>query len=224
MNTTEAIRDDVPGPVHEWTVEQADGNVHGIAFDGIRLVLAAGKRLLRLSPATGRVIDQLETFPDRGGLAYDGRHLWQCSEGCLQELNLRTGFVLRSLAPRLADVTGLECVDGDLLVLHAAGRALARVETLNATPISNVEVNGPLRGLAFVGHDLWTSDDGNLCRIEIASGRVVARFALPSGVEVCDLAGVASGRLWCVDGRSRVVRAFASASAFATPRSEDDGA
>lgn len=208
--TTGAERGGALGLAQEWAVDQADGSVHGITFDGRRLVLASGKRLSRLSPSTGRVIDQLETFPERGGLAYDGHYLWQCSEGGLQQLNPRTGFVWRSLSLAVADITGLECLGGDLLVLHAAGHELARVETLNATMIANVEVETPLHGLAWIAHELWTCSAGTLCRIDSASACVIAQWPLPAGIEVCDLAGDTSGRLWCVDGRSRHVRALAS--------------
>ncbi len=209
MNSTEAIRGEVADLVREHIVREVDDVVHGAAFDGRRLVLAAGNRLVRILPDSGRVVDQLETSPDRGGLAYDGRHLWQHSEGHVQELDPRTGFVLQSISPQLGEIAGLECVGDDLLVLHAAGRALTTVETLDASPIAGVEVNAPLRGLAWVARELWSSTAGELCRIDLASGRVVGQFALPAGSEVCDLAGDANGRVWCVDGCSRVVRAFA---------------
>ena len=117
--------------------------------------------------------------------------------------------MLRTLSPHLSEIAGLECIGDDLLVLHAAGRALSRIETLDATARTSVETSAPLRGLAWVGRELWSSTADELCRIDPASGRIVARFALPAGVEVCDLAGDAEGRIWCVDGRSRIVRAFA---------------
>ncbi len=210
MNSTEGIREEVVRLVREDVVEEVDDVIHGATFDERRrLVLAAGARLVRRAPDSGRVVDQLETFPDRGGLAYAGRCLWQHSEGNIQQLDQRTGFVLRSISPRLREMTGLECIGDDLLVLHAAGRALARVETLDAVSVADVELSEPLRGLAWVARELWSSTAGELCRIDPASGRIIARFALPAGVEVCDLAGDAQGRIWCVDGRSRVLRAFA---------------
>jgi hypothetical protein len=212
MNSTEGIREEreeVLRLVREDIVAEVDDAIHGATFDGRRrLVLAAGARLVRRVPDSGRVVDQLETFPDPGGLAYAGRCLWQRSEGHVQQLDQRTGFVLRSISPRLREITGLECIGDDLLVLHAAGRALARVETLDAVSVAEVELSAPMRGLAWVERELWSSTAGELCRIDPASGRIVARFALPAGVEVCDLAGDAQGRIWCVDGRSRVLRAF----------------
>jgi ligand-binding sensor domain-containing protein len=208
MNSTEAIRGEFAHLVREYVVEGVGDVIHGATFDGRRLVLAASNRLLRLLPGSGRVVDQLETFPDRGGLAYDGRQLWQHSEGHLQHLDSRTGFVVRSISPHVREVTGLECIGDDLLVLHSTGRALARVETLDATAVADVEVNVPLSGLAWVGRELWSSTAGGLCRIDPASGRIVAQFALPAGIDVCDLAGDGEGRVWCVDGRSRLLRAF----------------
>jgi hypothetical protein len=212
MNSTESIRENASNAlreVREFVVAEA-GVIHGITFDGRRLVLAAGERLTRLAPESGRVVDQFETFPSRGGLAYDGRCLWQPSGGRIQQLDRRTGFVLRSISPRLSDVTGLGCIGDDLLMLHLAGNALARVETLNATSV-NVELKAPLHGLAWVARRLWSSQPGWLCCIDPATGAIVAQFALPPRTEVCDITGDAEGRLWCVDGRSRVVRAFITA-------------
>jgi hypothetical protein len=212
MNSTEAVREtareDIAHLVRQDVVEEVDDVIHGATFDGRRLVLAAGGRLSRLIPDSGRVVDQLETFPDRGGLAYSERCLWQHSEGRLQQLDQRTGFVLRTIAPQLGDIRGLECVGDDVLVLHSAGSALSRVETLDATSVASVETGAPLRGLAWVGRELWSSTADELCRIDPASGRVVARFTLPADVEVCDLAGDAEGRIWCVDGRSKILRAL----------------
>jgi hypothetical protein len=207
MNSTEGIREEVAQLVRQVIVDAVDDVMHGATFDGRRLVVAAGERLARLIPDSGRVVDQLETCPDPGGLAYSDRHLWQHSEGRLQQLDQRTGFVMRTLSPQLGEIAGLECIGDDLLVLHAGGRALSRVETLDATSRTSVETSG-LRGLAWVGRELWSSTADHLCRIDPASGRIVACFALPAGVEVCDLAGDAEDHIWCVDGRSKIVRAF----------------
>jgi hypothetical protein len=214
MNATEAIREQaVANLVREHVVDDIEGvppgaTLDGITFDGMRLVLAAADRLVRIRPGSGRVVDTFETEVGPGGLAYDGRHLWQHSGDELQQLELRTGLVLRALPQELDDLTGLACVDDDLLVLHAGGRALARIETLDAKPLTNVETSALLHGLAWLARELWSSGGGEFCRIDPASGRIVARVSMPAGVEVRDLAADDEGRLWCVDGRSRVVRGF----------------
>jgi hypothetical protein len=210
MSSTEGIREDALHLVREQAFDEVDDAVHGITFDGRRLVVAAGDRLVRISPESGRVIDQFETFPHRGALAYDGQDIWHESEGSIRELDARTGFVLRSISPQLGEIAGLECIGDDLLVLHAGGRALARIETLDAIPVARVEIDVPLRGLAWVARGLWSFGAGALHRIDLASKRIVARFALPPAVEICDLAGDEYGRFWCVDGCSRIVRTFAS--------------
>ncbi|HZU85797.1 MAG TPA: hypothetical protein VE987_22885 [Polyangiaceae bacterium] len=204
---------DVARLVREHVVGEADAPLHGATFDGRRLVLAAGNRLLRLVPDSGRVVDQLETFPEPGGLAYDGRCLWQCSEGRVQRLDARTGSVVRAISLRLGELAGLECIGHDLLVLHAAGRAMSRVETFDATALVDVAASAPMRGLAWVGGQLWSSMAGWLCRVDAASARVAARVSIAQGIDVIDLAGDDAGRIWCVDGRSRVLRAFVTQEA-----------
>ena len=213
MVSIEPVRGDVAQLVREYVVEDIDDDLYGATFDGKRLVVAAGDDLVRLVPESGRAVDRLETFADRGGLAYDGRHLWQHSEGRLQKLDPRTGFVLLAISPELEGITGLECLHDDLLVLHAGGRALARVEVFRVEApgprtIANVELSAPLQGLAWVGLELWSSTGRELCRIDPASGQVLERVPLP-GIEACDLAGDGAGRIWCVDGRSGTVHAFA---------------
>jgi hypothetical protein len=214
MNATEAIRERaVAHLVLEHVVEKIDAvpegaALDGITFDGMRLVLAAADRLVRIRPDSGRVVDTFETSVAPGGLAYDGQHLWQHSGDELQQLEPRTGFVLRALALKLDDITGLECVADDLFVLHQAGRALARIRKLDATLVANFDASTPLRGLAWSARELWSFSGGELCRIDQASGRILERVSLPAGVEVRDLASDHEGRLWCVDGRSRVVRGF----------------
>jgi hypothetical protein len=209
MNHVETVRGDVAQLVREHVLEGVDDVLWGVAFDGRRLVVAGGDRLWRLVPDTGREVDELETSPSPGGLAYDGRHLWQRSADRLQQLEPRTGFVVRRVELVLDDVTGLECLEHDVLVLHAGGRSLARVEILDGTVVDQVETNAPLRGLGWVGGELWSATSGELVRLDPASGRILARVALAAGVEVCDLTADAEGLVWCVDGSSSAVRALA---------------
>jgi hypothetical protein len=213
MMSADPVRSDFAQLVREYVVEEIAGDLQGATFDGKRVVVAAGDHLVRLAPDSGRPIDHLETFPESGGIAYDGRHLWQHSEEHLQQIDPRTGFVLRSISPQLGEITGLECVrSGLLLVLYSGGRALAHVETfsadrLDASVVARVELEVSLRGLGWIGRDLWSSAGRDLCRLDPATGQILGRIALP-GVEACDLAGDEMGRVWCVDGRSKVVRAF----------------
>jgi hypothetical protein len=221
MIPIEPVCGDVAQLVREYVVDEVDDDLYGATFDGKRVVVAAGDHLVRLVPGSGRAVDHLETFADRGGLAYDGRHIWQHSEGRLQKLDPRTGFVLLAISPQLEGITGLECVHDDLLVLHAGGRALARVETfrieaLGPRTIANIELSVPLQGLARMGRELWSSTGRELCRIDLASGQIAGRVTLP-GIEACDLTGDDAGHIWCVDGRSRTVHAFAKPASTRWP-------
>jgi nucleotide-binding universal stress UspA family protein len=218
VNPSQATaRHDVTRSVLEYEIGGVEDAVHGVTFAGPRLIVASGTRLARLVPQSGRVVDHLETFPARGGLAYDGRHLWQHIEGRFQQLEVRTGLVVRSVAVALHAVTGLEWLDADLLVLHDGGRSLARVELVDhaewveAIVAANVVTSTPMSGLTWALGELWTSTAGALVAIEPASARATMRVSLPAGVRVGDLAGDTEGRLWCVDGQSRVVRVFAPA-------------
>jgi nucleotide-binding universal stress UspA family protein len=108
-------------------------------------------------------------------------------------------------------------------VLHSGGYFLARIEMVEhaegveAIVAANVPTGAPLRGLTWSRGELWTSTPGALLGIDPLSAQALVRLPLPAGVRVCDLAGDADARLWCVDGDSRMVRAFARADASDWP-------
>lgn len=208
--------------VREYEVAFHQGPLRGATFEGKRLILAGDAYLLRVAPESGRVVDRFETFPAPGGLAFDGRALWQRSEGSLQQLDARTGIVVQSVHPELEDVTGLECLEGDLLVLHRAGHRLTRMRLeehlgpedelfKEAVVVREADTVLPLRGLAWAGQELWSSTRDSLVRIDPATAEVEERQLLPVETDVCDLAADVHRRFWCVDGASDKVRVFSAA-------------
>jgi nucleotide-binding universal stress UspA family protein len=230
MDPTETVHSDTGTLVREYEPLPTSEPLHGVTFDHGRLVLASGLYLFRIKPETGRIIDQLETFPATGGLAHDGRYFWQPCAGGIQKLDARTGFVARSLALDLKGTTGLECLERDVLVLHAEGRCFARIRvedhalSTEAVVVSDIATDEQLRGLTWAGGELWSATAHGLVRIDPASARILARLEL-SGVEVSDLAADAVGHFWCVDGRSRILRRFAcpswTAGGARSPRQHD---
>jgi hypothetical protein len=197
----------------------------GGAFAHGHLVVASGSYLLRVAPRSGRVVDRLETFPHSGGLAFDGRYLWQPSDGSLQQIDWRTGFVREPVRLELEEIAGLECIDRDLLVLHDAGRRLARVRVhdetnprmhdvspptnARAVVLDDVETGAALRGLTWAERSLWSSTGAALVRVDPFTGRLSARVALPAGLAMIDVAAEGENLVWCVDGISPRARAFA---------------
>jgi hypothetical protein len=198
--------------VGELELGQAAGPLHAVTFQDWRLVLAAGRYLVRMFPESGMVIDRFETFPSSGGIAFDGRALWQLSEGRLQQLEVRTGFVTRSAPLELDGVTGLELIEGDLLVLHGGGKQLSRVRVVEhaiddrVALVSRTPSETVLRGLAWSGGELWSSTPGAIVRIDPATARILERVGTPGALELQDLAADDEGRFWAVDGASRRVR------------------
>ncbi|HEY1697400.1 MAG TPA: hypothetical protein VGG39_34800 [Polyangiaceae bacterium] len=212
MNRSEAVSSGEArsaSVVRQHRIPDLDGPIHGITYDGKYLVLAAGSRLVRIVPDTGRVVDQLETFPSEGGLAFDGEHYWQASAGDFLRIDRRTGLVLWSLSPGLKDATGIACIGSDLVVVHEGGRAITRFEPRYESIVG--EVNLPLcaQGLTLAGGEMWCTTPMNLRRIDPATGHLLATAPLPQGILVRDLTGDEDGRFWVVDGTSNVVQAIA---------------
>jgi hypothetical protein len=229
MNETPVLNQQQAGAsvklVQEVDLSAAGDPLTGAAFVNGHLVVASGGYLLRLAHHNGRIVDRLETRPDPGGLAFDGRYLWQHSEGSLQQLDPRTGFVRQSVSLDLEDIAGLECLDHDLLVLHDAGRRLARLRPCDETNprmhdvappivaravvIGDVQTGALLRGLTWARRCLWSSADGALVQVDPFTGNISARVALPAGVATCDVAVEGEDRLWCLDATGSKLRAFA---------------
>ena len=209
------VRDEVARLLLEYEAEGSADVLHGVTFRDGRLVVAGGRYLVYVVPGTGRLVDDFETSPAAAGLSYDGRNIWQYGGDALQQLDARTGLVLRSLKPNLEGVTGLECHEDDLLILHASGRLLSRIHlkehalSNEAVVIAEAVTTAPLRGLTWEGGELWSSTAGALVRIDPVTARVLKRLALPAGIQVSDLAADTEGRLFCVDGHDRKVRGFA---------------
>ena len=212
---TEDVRDEVARLLLEYEAMGSADVLHGATFRDGRLVVAGGRYLVYVAPDTGRLVDDFETFPTAAGLSFDGRNLWQYGGDALQQLDARTGLVLRSVKPNLEGVTGLECHEGDLLILHASGRLLSRIHVKEhamsneAVVVAEAVTTTPLRGLTWLGGELWSSTSGALVRIDPVTARVLRRLALPAGTHISDLAADTEGRIFCVDGLDRKVRAFA---------------
>jgi hypothetical protein len=201
--------------VREYDATAPGDALQGATFEGTRLVVASDAYLLRVVPESGRLVDRLETFPEPGGLAFDGSCLWQHKSGSLQQIDGRMGFVVQTVTPELTEVTGLECRGGDLLVLHAAGRRLMRLQvdslglTEDAVVVGERRTDVALRGLAWVAGQLWSSTGDELVRIDPGTAGTLERLLLPGTVEVCDLTVDSAGCFWCVDGTSPRVRVLA---------------
>jgi nucleotide-binding universal stress UspA family protein len=215
VGLSEGVRDEVARLLLELETTGTADTLHGVTLRDGRLILAGGDYLVRVVPDTGRLVDEIVTSPTAAGLSYDGRCIWQYSGDNLQQLEARTGFVVRSVKPNLEGVTGLECHEGDLLILHTSGRALSRIRLKDhalsneAVVIADAVTTVPLRGLTWAGGELWSATVGALVRIDPVTARVLRRLALPAGVLVRDVAADTEGRIWCVDGLDRKVRAFA---------------
>jgi Universal stress protein family len=215
MDAHEGIEEAGARLVREHTISGA-ARLHGVTFDGTRVVVASGTSLFRIQPRGGRVVDELMTFPEPGGLAHDGANLWQRRNGRFEQLDERTGLTVRTLGLAVDGVTGIACFEGDLLVLHRDGRSLARVRfedrplsVVAATVIDEAATARPLRGLAWLKGELWSSAEGALLRIDPVTARVLQRLPLPGARGISDLAANPGGGLWCVDGESGTARLLA---------------
>src|SRR3546814_20736193 len=64
--------------------------IGGVSYDGQQVWIAVGGRLDAIDPASGRRLRSLAVTA-HAGTAFDGKHLFQIAEKCLQKIDPETG-------------------------------------------------------------------------------------------------------------------------------------
>src|SRR3546814_11871274 len=70
--------------------------IGGVSYDGQQVWIAVGGRLDAIDPASGRRLRSLAVTA-HAGTAFDGKHLFQIAEKCIQKIDPETGEVLATI-------------------------------------------------------------------------------------------------------------------------------
>ena len=115
--------------------------VHGVGWDGRRVWIATGDRLIALDPESGATLRSLEVAA-HAGTAFDGRHLFQLAEDRIQRVDPETGRVLATIpAPGGGGDSGLAWAEGTLWVGHYRDRKIRQIDPHTGAVLRTIESN-----------------------------------------------------------------------------------
>src|SRR3546814_6637476 len=88
--------------------------IGGVSYDGQQVWIAVGGRLDAIDPASGRRLRSLAVTA-HAGTAFDGKHLFQIAEKCIQKIDPETGEVLATIpSPGGGGDSGMAWAEGSL--------------------------------------------------------------------------------------------------------------
>ncbi len=186
-------------------------HVRGVTFDGRRVWLATGQRLLALDPASGEVGRAL-AVPCDAGTTFDGRHLFQLAGGRIQKLDPTTGEILSTIpAPGGEGASGLAWGEGSLWLGRYRDRKIHEIDPETGAVLRTIQSDRFVTGVTWVDgelwHGTWEGDDADIRRIDPDTGEVRTRLSLPAGTAVSGLESDGHDLLYAGGGPSGRIRA-----------------
>jgi glutamine cyclotransferase len=186
-------------------------HVGGVTYDGREVWFAAGGQVNALDPAKGTVTRKLDVAA-HAGTAFDGEHLFQIAEACIQKIDPQTGKVLSTIpAPGNGGDSGLAWAEGSLWVGHYRERKIYQVDPATGKVLRTIESKRFVTGVTWVDgelwHGTWEGEESDLRRIDPKTGDVLERIDMPPDVMVSGLESDGRDRFYCGGGNSGKIRA-----------------
>lgn len=183
--------------------------VHGVSYDGERIWFAVGDRLIALTPDDGTPRHTLKVTAN-AGTAWDGQHLYQIAEDHIQKLDPETGQVLATIpAPGDAN-SGMAWAEGSLWVGQYRMRQIHQIDPQTGDILRTIESDRFVTGVTWVDgelwHGCWENNEGELRRIDPATGQALERLLMPADTGVSGLASDGKDRFFCGGGGSGTIR------------------
>ena len=199
----EILREYGPFPGVDW--------VHGVSYDGENVWYAAGEKLNAFNPGSGNTVRSLDVA-GHAGTAFDGTHLFQIAEDRFQKLDPNTGRVVATIpAPGGGGDSGLAWAEGTLWVGQYRARKIHQIDPETGAILRTIDSNRFVTGVTWVDgelwHGTWEGEQSDLRRIDPATGEVLARLEMASGIAVSGLESDGGDRFFCGGGSSGKVRA-----------------
>jgi|SRR5689334_6418926 len=180
--------------------------VNGVTYDGQHVWFAAGDSLQAIDPASGETVRSIEVAA-HAGTAFDGRHLYQLAEDRIAKIDPKTGEVLKIIpSPGSGCDSGLAWAEGALWVGQYRERKIHQVDPETGKILRTIESNRFVTGVTWVDgelwHATWEGDQSDVRRIDPATGEVLERLDMPTGVGVSGLESDGADRFFCGGGRT----------------------
>ena len=185
-------------------------NVGGVSYDGRHVWFASGARLNALDPDSGKTVRSLDV-PAHAGTAFDGKHLYQIGDERIQKIDPESGRVLSTIPAPEGGASGMAWAEGMLWVGQHRRRKIHQVDPETGAILRTIDSNRFVTGVTWVDgelwHGTWEGEQSDLRRIDPATGEVLERLEMPSGIAVSGLESDGGARFFCGGGSSGKVRA-----------------
>jgi glutamine cyclotransferase len=197
--------------VREYGPFPGADHVHGVTYDGQRVWLAAGDKLIAFDPASGKAQRSIDVAA-HAGTAFDGRHLFQIVEDRIEKIDPATGRVLATIpAPGRGGNSGLAWAEGTLWVGQYRDRKIYQIDPETGAILRTIDSNRFVTGVTWVDgelwHGTWEGDQSDVRRVDPRTGEVLETLEMPPGVFVSGLESDGADRFFCGGGESGKVRA-----------------
>ncbi|KCB52208.1 hypothetical protein L537_2153 [Bordetella hinzii 1277] len=190
--------------------------IHGVSYDGRHVWFATGGQLLAMDPASGKVVRELKLKAD-AGTACDGRHLYQIGGDVIQKIDMASGQVVARLPLPGSGYSGLAWGEGSLWVGHWRECLIHEIDPANGAVLRTLRSDRFVTGVTWARDQLWHGvgdggGQGELRRVDPASGEVLERITLPEDVAVSGLESDGASGFFCGGGRSGRLRRVKAAA------------
>jgi glutamine cyclotransferase len=185
--------------------------INGVTYDGRRVWVATGSKMVAIDPASGEVARTLDCASD-AGTAFDGKHLYQIAGSRIDKIDPATGDVVASIpAPGNGSDSGLAWAEGSLWVGQYRDRKIREIDPETGAIRRTIESNSFVTGVTWVDgelwHGTWEGDESDIRRINPENGAVLDRLQMPNGTGVSGLESDGENLFYAGGGSSGKVRA-----------------
>jgi outer membrane protein assembly factor BamB len=185
--------------------------VTGVTFDGEQVWFGSGKKMNALNPAAGKITRSMD-MPAYAGSAFDGKHLYQMSDGTIRKIDPKTGEVIGTIpAPGKGDDSGLAWAEGTLWVGQYEGRKIYQIDPQTGAILRTLESNRFVTGVSWVDGELWHGNleggESELRRVDPKTGEVLENLEMPKGMLVTGLESDGGDRFFAGGDRTGKIRA-----------------
>lgn len=160
-------------------------DVAGVTFDGLSVWIAAGSRMIAISPESGELERSIEV-PARAGSAFDGRYLYQLDDKMIQKIDPHTGKVVARVPLACEAASGMAWAEGFLWVGQYNARRVHQIDPETGAIVRTLESDRFVTGVCWVEGELWhgamQGDQAELRELDPSDGRVLHRLALGAGL------------------------------------------
>jgi glutamine cyclotransferase len=211
MTTTHNSKSRQAEIVREYGPYPGVSHIHGVTFDGARVWVATGPKLIAFDPASGQPTRTLERASD-AGTAFDGTYLYQIAEARIDKVDPATGEVVASIpAPSQGRDSGLTWAEGTLWVGEYRARKIHQIDAATGAILRTIESDRFVTGVTWANgelwHGTWEGEQSDIRRIDPGTGKVLERLEMPAGTIVSGLEADGADVFYCGGGTSGKVRA-----------------